>query len=855
MDDRGLWAKTRSHSTSDGNKFTLSPEQLRGLHNPKNLTAFRALGGLRGLEKGLRTDRDSGLSGDEGAIDGVASFDDTLVTWSTGIPKEGPGVAAQKTRSGKPPAEGLFFDRKRVFLDNRLPTKKQLRFLQLMWMTYNDPVLFLLTAAAAVSLAIGLSQTFTDHTPGNPPVEWVEGVAILIAICVIVIVGSANDWEKQRQFRKLNRKQLEREIKVVRSGVSRLISISEVLVGDVVHLEPGDVIPADGILISGHNITCDESTATGESDLVHKSLGDEVFYGLVDRVATQDPINPEPDPFILSGTQVREGIGKFLVTATGINSTYGKILASLRDEPEQTPLQARLNVLAKYIAIAGGVSALLLFVALFIKFLATLHHSSHTSAVKGQNFVDIVIISLTVLVIAVPEGLPLAVTLSLAFASTKMLKDHNLVRHLKACETMGNVTNICSDKTGTLTQNKMVVVAGAIGPHLQFHDEHSTSSSTPDSAGEKTETKSVPPDQFIGTLAPAVKSVLVQSIALNTTAFEGENRESFIGSDTESALLMFALDHLGMGPVGVERSNETITQQIPFSAVRQSMATVVQLPSSTCKYRVFIKGASEVLLAKCSRIIQDPTKGSSDVEMSTRDRQSLIEIIDNYAGQSLRTIGLAYRDFPAPSTIDGETARDKPDFTLDYLEQGLVFLGVVGIRDPLRPGVPEAVLACQRAGVTVRMVTGDNLRTAKAIAHQCGILSDNESDIAMEGAEFRRLSQPEMDQVIPRLKVLARSSPEDKQSLVIRLKEIGEIVAVTGDGTNDASALSAADVSFSMGGLSGTEVAREASSIILMNDDFSCIVKAIMWGRAVNDSVKKFLQVRGHTSGRQLHQG
>jgi P-type Ca2+ transporter type 2C len=839
---------------SDGSKFAFSPEQLRGLHNPKNLTVFRAFGGLHGLERGLRTNRHSGLNGDEVTIDSVASFDGMLVTLSTGTLKEGPEVAAQKTtQSGKPPAEELFVDRKRVFLDNHLPTKRQLSFLQLIWMTYNDPVLFLLTAAAAVSLAIGISQTFvTDHTPDNPPLEWVEGVAILIAIFIIVVVGSVNDWEKQRQFRKLNKKQLEREVKVIRSGVSKLISISEVLVGDVVHLEPGDVIPADGILISGHNITCDESTATGESDLVHKSFGDEVFHGLVDRTVSQDPVNPGPDPFILSGTTVREGIGTFLVTATGINSTYGRILMSLQDEPELTPLQARLNVLAKYIAIVGGVSALLLFVVLFIKFLASLPHSSQTPAVKGQNFVHIVIIALTVLVIAVPEGLPLAVTLSLAFASTKMLKDHNLVRHLRACETMGNVTNICSDKTGTLTQNKMVVVAGAVNPDLQFHDEHSTSISTPNSAGEDTEVKSVPPDKFVGTLAPAVKSVLVQSIALNSTAFEGENCESFIGSDTESALLMFALDYLGMGPLRIERSNETITQQIPFSAARQCMATVVQLPSSKCKYRVFIKGASEVLLAKCSRIIQDPTKGSSDIEMSTQDRQSLVEIIDNYASQSLRTISLAYRDFHPPSPTDEETtqdktARDKTDFTLDYLVQGLVFLGVVGIRDPLRPGVTEAVLTCQKAGVTVRMVTGDNLQTAKAIAYQCGILSDNESDIAIEGAQFRTLSQPEMDQVIPRLKVLARSSPEDKQSLVIRLKEMGEIVAVTGDGTNDASALSAADVSFSMGGLSGTEVARQASSIILMNDDFSCIVKAIMWGRAVNDSIKKFLQVWGHT--------
>jgi P-type Ca2+ transporter type 2C len=334
-----------------------------------------------------------------------------------------------------------------------------------------------------------------------------------------------------------------------------------------------------------------------------------------------------------------------------------------------------------------------------------------------------------------------------------------------------------------------------------------------------------------------------QSISLNSTAIEEEDGLSFIGSTTECALLTFARNHLDMGPINVERSSETITQVIPFIAKRQCMATVIQLPSSKGRYRVFIKGASEVLLATCTRIVQDPDNGPSDVEMSSQDRQSLVEIIDNFASHAMRTIGLAYTDLDPPSDKETGALMDKTDFALENLLQHLVFLGVVGIHDPLRPGVPAAVRACQQAGVTVRMVTGDNLKTAKAIARQCGILSDDDTDIVMEGAQFRTLGRPEMDQVIPRLKVLARSSPEDKRTVVVRLREMGEIVAVTGDGANDAPALSAADVSFSMGGISGTQIAREASSIVLTKDDFPSILQAIMWGRAVNDSVKKFLQV------------
>jgi P-type Ca2+ transporter type 2C len=827
------------------NAFTFTPEQLGTLHDPKNPAAFLRFGGVEGLVTGLRSDRTKGIGGqsDTSTVGSPALRQEVSASPST-IREAEEGLSGFKKRLSltvtttrldrkrDPNDPALLAQRKAIFLDNRLPTKKELTLLNRAWLAYNDPVLFLLTAAAAVSLAIGLYQTFTiPRTPDNPPIQYVEGVAILIAIIIIVLVGTINDWAKSREFKKLNEKQLERDAKVIRFGESRLLSGSDILVGDVVILEPGDVISADGILLKGYNVMCDESSATGESDLVHKTPGGEVFRELSEGGEEQvDSSLPRLDPFLLSGTKVLEGVGTFLVTATGLNSTYGKILAQVSesDDAEQTPLQSRLTVLAKYISWSGGVVSIIFFFALLIRFLAELPHDHASPTDKGKNFVDIVIIALTVLVIAVPEGLPLAVTLSLAFATTRMLKDHNLVRQLKACEVMGNATSVCSDKTGTLTQNKMTVVAGIVGSDYDFSNKPGATPST----GEK-----VSSADFVDGLSPSTRKILLQSIVLNSTAFDSKDGLSFVGSNTESAILGFAKDHLRMGPVSEERAKEKIIQLVPFNGAYKCMATVIQLQDSPGTCRVFIKGAAEILLSKCTRIIQHPKSDRSDIiELSPETKEGLAEIIKTYASRPLRTISLVYRDLLLPASDSEENI----DFSLDYLLDDLVFLGVMGIQDPLRPEVWEAVKDCKMAGVTVRMVTGDNLLTANAIAKECGILLDG--DYSLEGADFRALSETEKLKIIPDLRVLARSTPEDKRKLVVLLKELGEIVAVTGDGTNDAAAMSAADVSFAMGA-TGTDVARQASSIILLTDNFASIVKAIMWGRAVNDSVKKFLQV------------
>ncbi|KAL1981086.1 hypothetical protein VTN96DRAFT_3069 [Rasamsonia emersonii] len=804
-------------------KFAFSSKQLSELIASRDVTAFYALGGLAGLEKGLRTDLQSGLSVDETVLDGF----DAVSAAAEDAGSTRVFTAARPSPSGARRHEP-FADRKDAFGSNKLPSKKDPNFLQLMWMAYNDYVLFLLTAAAIISLGVGLYQTFaTPHGPGNPPVEWVEGVAILVAIVIIVIVGAGNDYQKQLQFRKLNKKKEDRHVRVIRSARSQEISIHDLRVGDVVHLEPGDIVPADGVLIQGHHIRCDESSATGESDLLLKHSGDEVFRAIRDNKDAQNM-----DPFIISGSKVAEGIGTFLVVATGTNSSYGKILLSLEEDSGFTPLQVKLSRLAKHIARLGGATAVILFIILFIKFLAGLHHSTQTPYQKGQQFINIFIIALTVVVIAVPEGLPLAVTLALAFATTKMLKDNNLVRQLQACETMGNATNICSDKTGTLTQNMMTVVAGTLGRISQFREESAVSHAAPEKA------EGVSTAGCVQSLSADVKSIIKESILINSTAFEAEEggTRSFTGSKTETALLTFARNYLGIGSLNVERSNRKVVRLFPFDASRKCMVTVVQLDNG--KYRAYVKGASEILLEKCTKIVEDPTMGLIAAPMTEDTVQFLGQIIASYASQSLRTISLVYRDLDNWPPVGTKGSGD--DVTFEDILQDLVFLGVMGIKDPLRDGSRDAVQACQRAGVVVRMVTGDNILTAKAIAEECGIISSPD-DVVLEGREFRQLSESQRDEITPRLKVIARSSPDDKRELVVRLKEMGETVAVTGDGTNDALALGAADVSFSMG-ISGTEVAREASSIILMDDNFTSIVKAIMWGRAVNDAVKKFLQ-------------
>ncbi|KAJ4008150.1 plasma membrane calcium [Fusarium irregulare] len=831
----------------DRNKFAFSPGQLSKLFNPKSLNAFYALGGLNGIEKGLRTDRNTGLSVDESTLDGEVDFYDVV---PKGTPKHGtagdtiPGSNTEAAVYIPPPDDpnptGAFCDRKKIFRDNRLPEKKTKSLLEIAWTTYNDKVLILLTIAAAISLALGLYQTFGgEHKPGEPKVEWVEGVAIIVAIVIVVLVGTINDWHMQRQFTRLTKKTNDRMVNVLRSGKSQEISINDVMVGDVMHLATGDIVPVDGIFIQGSSVKCDESSATGESDLLRKTPAAEVF----DTMQKPDAKGVEKlDPFIISGSKVNEGNGTFLVTAVGVNSSYGRISMALRTEQEDTPLQRKLNVLADWIAKVGAGAALLLFIVLFIKFCAQLPNNRGTPSEKGQEFMKIFIVSVTVVVVAVPEGLPLAVTLALSFATVKMLRDNNLVRILKACETMGNATTVCSDKTGTLTQNKMTVVATTLGKATSFGGTDAPLDKSIKINQDAITVPNVSETEFAKGLSQEVKDLLVQSNVLNSTAFEGdqEGQQTFIGSKTEVALLTYCRDYLGSGPVQEARSTVEVVQTIPFDSKYKYSAVVVKLANGN--YRAYVKGASEILLGNCTKTLENSSQGGlTPVSLTDADRNMFDLIISSYAGQTLRTIGSSYRDFECWPP-EGAASRDNPrhaDFKT--VHQDMTLIGIYGIKDPLRPTVISALEDCRRAGVVVRMVTGDNIQTASAIASECGIFRPDEGGIAMEGPDFRRLPPEELKEKVRYLQVLARSSPEDKRILVRTLKELGETVAVTGDGTNDAPALKMADIGFSMG-IAGTEVAKEASSIILLDDNFASIVKGLMWGRAVNDSVKKFLQ-------------
>ncbi len=818
---------TEADFKRENNPFAFTPGQLGKMFNPKSLGAFHAVGGLAGLEKGLRSDRLAGLGVDEKSLDGAVSFADAT---TVGSPSSESTVVLDEPEMAKDSSNtisGTYDDRKRIFGDNRLPAKKTKSIFELMWLAYNDKVLIVLTVAAVIALSLGLYQALGTPQGGW---EWVEGVAIIAAILIVVMVGAVNDWQKEKQFAKLNAKKESRNVKVVRSGKTQEVNIHDIFAGDILLVEPGDILPVDGIFITGHGVKCDESSATGESDIMKKTPADEVFHAMDSGENLK-----KMDPFLISGGKVTEGYGRMLITAVGVNSSMGKTMLSLQESNEATPLQMKLNHLAEQIAKIGSAAALFLFMVLLIKFLAALPGNHGTPTEKGQEFMTILITAITIVVVAVPEGLPLAVTLALAYATKRMLKDRNLVRVLRSCETMGNATTVCSDKTGTLTQNVMTVVAGSVGTSNRF--SHKAAQASGES--QVKDVDDVSATEFASSLHNDVKVLWKDSIAINSTAFETDEagKRAFVGSKTETALLDFASEFLAMDTVTTERANAQIAQMIPFSSSRKCMGMVYKHGKG---YRLIVKGASEIMLKYANQILRDPTQSLETTTMTADDRKTLDGLIDTYASRSLRTIGFIYRDFESfPPRNARRQEDDKTQVVFEDICKDMTFMTLVGIQDPLRPGVPEAVKDCTMAGVLPRMVTGDNIITAKAIATECGIFT--EGGLAMEGPEFRKLSDSEQRRIIPNLQVLARSSPDDKRKLVKRLKEMGDTVAVTGDGTNDAPALKAADVGFSMN-IAGTEVAKEASDIILMDDNFASIVLAIMWGRAVNDAVRKFLQ-------------
>ncbi|VDM62792.1 unnamed protein product [Angiostrongylus costaricensis] len=753
--------------------------------------------------------------------------------------------------------------RRAVFGANEIPPHPPKCFLQLVWEALQDVTLVILLVSAIVSLALSFYRPPDDGTvidDSEHDAGWIEGVAILISVIVVVLVTALNDYTKERQFRGLQAKiETEHKFSVIRGGQSVQVVVNELVVGDVAQIKYGDLLPADGVLIQANDLKIDESSLTGESDLIRKT--------------------PDHDPVILSGTHVMEGSAKMLVTAVGVNSqtgiimtllgaaktvaeeerkaakregdavlepdegtaqalldgvANGKVIPEETGKKERSVLQAKLTRLAIQIGYAGSFVAGCTVLILVIRFCISRYaiEEKSFSLADFQHFINFLIIGVTVLVVAVPEGLPLAVTLSLAYSVKKMMLDNNLVRHLDACETMGNATSICSDKTGTLTTNRMTVVQSYI------NDVHY---------------KEIPKME---SLHKETLELLLNCISINSSyssqvipAKQIGEQATQLGNKTECGMLGFVLA-LGASYQNIRDKNpeESIFKVYTFNSVRKSMSTVINRTGGG--YRVFSKGASEIITKKYNGQL---------IKFGAKDVEALVHnVIEPMASDGLRTICLAYKDYvPAGGHVGenqiaytGEVDWDNED----SIVSDLTAIAILGIQDPVRPEVPAAITKCQEAGITVRMVTGDNINTARSIATACGILKPGEDFIALEGKEFNsrirdengEVSQEKLDQIWPKLRVLARAQPSDKYTLVkgiidSRVTDAREVVAVTGDGTNDGPALKKADVGFAMG-IAGTDVAKEASDIILTDDNFTSIVKAVMWGRNVYDSIAKFLQ-------------
>eukprot|EP00249_Psilotum_nudum_P020710 c27815_g1_i1 orf=255-3401(+) len=658
--------------------------------------------------------------------------------------------------------------RSEVFGKNVFTEKTPRGFWTFFWEAFHDLTLVMLIVCAAVSLAIGI------------PTEGIgegcyDGIGILLSIAIVVFVTAASDYRQSLQFRDLEKEKKKIYVQVTRSGRRQQVLVHDLVVGDVVHLSTGDQVPADGVFISGYSLTVDESSLTGECEPVCAS-GEK--------------------PFLLSGTKVQNGFGKMLVTAVGMNTEWGNVIAALSEGgDDETPLQVKLNGVATLIGKIGLGFAIITLAVLLVQFLISKENLKYWSSADFIEIVDYFSIAVTIVVVAVPEGLPLSVTLSLAYAMKQMMKDKALVRHLSACETMGSATCICSDKTGTLTTNQMTVVKAWVQGKVQ--------------SAEKVR----------ACLSENALEVILEGIFQNTEGDVAEYNDGpkILGTPTEAAILRFGL---GLGGCFKDiRSKSEIVKIEPFNSDKKKMVVLLRLKDG--KHRVHCKGAGESVLQMCNSMMD------GNGQIIPLDEDMLTKVIESFSGEALRTLCIAFKDLG-----------DEP-FDEDSLpDNGFTCAAIIGIKDPVRPGVKEAVNLCFKAGIKVRMVTGDNIKTACAIARECNILTDG---LAVEGPDFRKWTPQEMHEKISKIQVMARSSPSDKLLLVRNLKDGQEVVAATGDGTNDAPALHEADIGLAMG-IAGTEVAKESADVVILDDNFSTVVNVAKWGRSIYKNIQKFVQ-------------
>lgn len=632
---------------------------------------------------------------------------------------------------------------------------------------YRDPIIQILLVAAFISLILAFIEK-----------NFMETIGIFVAVFLATTVGFYFERDAAKKFNLLTALSEEQSVKVRRNGKVMEIPRHDVVVGDVVLVEVGDEVPADGELIVCNDLQINESTLTGEP-VTEKSLeggGDGAY----------------PRNVILRSTMVMNGRGEFVVTAVGDATEIGKVAKKSTEQTSvETPLHMQLDKLAKMISKVGSVVS----VAAFFIFL--IHDILTNPAWGGKDYfymAEIVLkyfmMAVTLIVMAVPEGLPMAITLSLALNMRRMLKSNNLVRKLHACETMGAVTVICTDKTGTLTQNKMQVSA----LELKLGDE----------------------------------ALLNTAIALNSTAELNDGKP--IGNPTESALLLW-LDAQGKDYEELRRQ-VNVLKQLPFSTERKMMATLAEVDGETY---LFVKGAPEIVMKKC--IIED------------RMLRQSAEELDEWQHKAMRTLAFAYKKIEASIMRTSRTSTAEVVALLDAND--LQLQAIAAIADPIRPDVPAAVQECRHAGIEVKVVTGDTAATALEIGKQIGVFEDEPENIGADGSltsldqqmitgeEWEALSDDEAYERAKDIRVMSRARPTDKQRLVAMLQKRGEVVAVTGDGTNDAPALHYAHVGLSLG--SGTSVAKEASDMTLLDDSFKSIANAVMWGRSLYRNLQRFL--------------
>ena len=651
---------------------------------------------------------------------------------------------------------------------------------------FEDPIIRILLVAWVLSMVIAGVHCWGPEAAGMS--AFLEPLGIFFAIMLASCVGFFFEVKANRAFDVLNTVNDDILVTVIRSGKITEVPRRDIVVGDIVILGTGEEVPADGRLLEAVSLQINESTLTGEP-LIGKTTREEDF----DKDATY------PSNVVMRGTTVVDGHGVMEVEKVGDETGYGKVYeGSQIDNNIDTPLQIQLKGLANVISKAGYTIAVVTFVALAGKMI--LSGQSYSVMEWISHLLNFFMVAVTLIVVSVPEGLPMSVTLSLALSMNRMLKTNNLVRKMHACETMGATTVICTDKTGTLTQNQMQV------HETKFYNLA---------------------DQKLG--ADELSKVIQEGIAVNSTANleRADGTVKTLGNPTEAALLLW-LDAQGVDYLPLREGAEVVSQ-LTFSTERKYMATVVKSPLLGKKI-LYVKGAPEIVLANSRRVAMEGKTVSVEAARPAIEQQLLA-----YQNQAMRTLGFAYQILDDADADDAPYADGRLKPTVD-----LTYIGIVAISDPVRKDVPAAVQSCMKAGISVKIVTGDTPGTAREIGRQIGIWKPEDTDRnIITGPAFEALSDEEaLDRVLD-LKIMCRARPTDKQRLVQLLQQKGAVVAVTGDGTNDAPALKAAQVGLSMG--DGTSVAKEASDITILDNSFSSITRAVMWGRSLYRNIQRFL--------------